>query len=61
MPEDSGDEVVCPCGEPNKKENRIGCDNPTCPVKWFHFSCAQLQHQMFRMESGSVKTAKHRR
>lgn len=32
----------CLCGRPNSFEVMIGCDGKTCPVGWFHFSCASV-------------------
>ena len=42
--DDSGDDILCPCGRPNHEENTIGCDMYSlhCNVKWYHFSCAGI-------------------
>ena len=42
LDDDSGDDILCPCGRPNRKENMIGCDSLHCNVKWYHFSCAGI-------------------
>ena len=35
----------------------IGCDGPSCAVKWFHFSCAGIERGVYQRENGSVQRA----
>ncbi len=42
--EATGDQVktsYCSCGGEDIG-NMVACDNPTCPIEWFHFSCVGL-------------------
>ena len=34
-------EFWCLCGGP-ESGNMIACDNPSCPIEWFHFECLGL-------------------
>ena len=39
----AGNEFWCLCGGPESGNyNMIACDNPGCPIEWFHFECAGL-------------------
>jgi len=42
--DDSGDDVLCPCGQPNNHENMIGCDSMNCSMKWYHFLSAGIDN-----------------
>ena len=33
-----GNEFLCLCGG-SESGNMIACDNPGCPIEWFHFEC----------------------
>lgn len=33
--------IYCACGE-TTEEDMVGCDNPLCPIEWFHYSCVQI-------------------
>ena len=45
---DDGAKVWCFCKQDKSYGNMmIGCDNPACPIQWFHLSCLKLeQHQV---------------
>ena len=32
----------CYCKEDESIDHMIGCDNPNCPIQWFHLSCLHL-------------------
>ena len=34
----------CLCGGP-ESGNMIACDNPGCPIEWFHFGCVGLVNE----------------
>jgi hypothetical protein len=42
MPIDPNEPTYCICGRVSFGE-MIGCDNPECPIEWFHFECVGLQ------------------
>ena len=52
-PVKNGDEVVeeeraekyCVCGEDKPGTWMIGCDNPECPVEWYHYSCVGIKRK----------------
>ena len=35
-------ELFCFCQQP-ENEDMIGCDNPSCKYKWFHFTCLKIK------------------
>ncbi|XP_054721668.1 inhibitor of growth protein 4-like [Uloborus diversus] len=41
MPVDPNEPTYCFCHQVSYGE-MIGCDNPDCPIEWFHFSCLGL-------------------
>ncbi|XP_065176531.1 inhibitor of growth protein 4-like [Sycon ciliatum] len=41
MPVDPNEPTYCVCHQVSYGE-MIGCDNPDCPVEWFHFACVGL-------------------
>ncbi|XP_001943164.2 inhibitor of growth protein 5-like [Acyrthosiphon pisum] len=41
MPVDPNEPTYCLCNQVSYGE-MIGCDNPDCPIEWFHFECVQL-------------------
>jgi len=41
MPIDPNEPVYCLCKRVSFGQ-MIGCDNPDCPVEWFHFECVGL-------------------
>ncbi|XP_050302674.1 inhibitor of growth protein 5 isoform X3 [Anthonomus grandis grandis] len=41
MPVDPNEPTYCLCHQVSYGE-MIGCDNPDCPIEWFHFACVQL-------------------
>lgn len=41
MPVDPNEPTYCLCHQVSYGE-MIGCDNPDCPVEWFHFPCVEL-------------------
>ncbi|RWS30526.1 inhibitor of growth protein 4-like protein [Leptotrombidium deliense] len=41
MPVDPNEPTYCLCHQVSYGE-MIGCDNPDCPIEWFHFGCVQL-------------------
>ncbi|XP_016413947.1 inhibitor of growth protein 5-like [Sinocyclocheilus rhinocerous] len=41
MPVDPNEPTYCLCHQVSYGE-MIGCDNPDCPVEWFHFACVDL-------------------
>ncbi|KAF7987511.1 hypothetical protein HCN44_003273 [Aphidius gifuensis] len=41
MPVDPNEPTYCLCHQVSYGE-MIGCDNPDCPIEWFHFSCVGL-------------------
>ena len=45
---DDGAKVWCFCKQDEPYgDMMIGCDNPACPIQWFHLSCLKLeQHQV---------------
>lgn len=45
MPETS-DSYYCYCRGPDEGE-MIGCDNPQCPIQWFHFECLEITTALF--------------
>lgn len=41
MPVDPNEPTYCLCHQVSYGE-MIGCDNPDCPIEWFHFGCVGL-------------------
>ncbi|XP_075254375.1 inhibitor of growth protein 4-like [Convolutriloba macropyga] len=41
MPVDPNEPTYCICQQVSYGE-MIGCDNPDCPIEWFHFNCVGL-------------------
>lgn len=41
MPVDPNEPTYCICHQVSYGE-MIGCDNPDCPIEWFHFNCVGL-------------------
>ncbi|CAI8048014.1 Inhibitor of growth protein 4 [Geodia barretti] len=41
MPVDPNEPTYCLCHQVSFGE-MIGCDNPECPIEWFHFQCVGL-------------------
>ncbi|XP_053213583.1 inhibitor of growth protein 5-like isoform X2 [Panonychus citri] len=41
MPVDPNEPTYCVCHQVSFGE-MIGCDNPDCPIEWFHFACVGL-------------------
>ncbi|XP_015791905.1 inhibitor of growth protein 5 [Tetranychus urticae] len=41
MPVDPNEPTYCICHQVSFGE-MIGCDNPDCPIEWFHFACVGL-------------------
>lgn len=41
MPVDPNEPTYCTCHQVSYGE-MIGCDNPDCPIEWFHFGCVGL-------------------
>ncbi|XP_050056013.1 inhibitor of growth protein 5-like [Aphis gossypii] len=41
MPVDPNEPTYCLCTQVSYAK-MIGCDNPDCPVEWFHFTCVKL-------------------
>ncbi|XP_016962143.1 inhibitor of growth protein 5 isoform X2 [Drosophila biarmipes] len=41
MPVDPNEPTYCLCHQVSYGE-MIGCDNPDCPIEWFHFACVGL-------------------
>ncbi|KAL1116876.1 hypothetical protein AAG570_005345 [Ranatra chinensis] len=41
MPVDPNEPTYCLCHQVSYGE-MIGCDNPDCPIEWFHFACVAL-------------------
>lgn len=41
MPVDPNEPTYCICHQVSYGE-MIGCDNPDCPIEWFHFGCVGL-------------------
>lgn len=41
MPVDPNEPTYCICRQVSYGE-MIGCDNPDCPIEWFHFACVTL-------------------
>ncbi|EFX72404.1 hypothetical protein DAPPUDRAFT_308315 [Daphnia pulex] len=41
MPVDPNEPTYCLCHQVSYGE-MIGCDNPDCPIEWFHFACVSL-------------------
>ncbi|KAM4663449.1 inhibitor of growth protein 5-like [Discoglossus pictus] len=41
MPLDPNEPTYCRCHQVSYGE-MIGCDNPDCPIEWFHFACVDL-------------------
>jgi hypothetical protein len=41
MPVDPNEPTYCVCHQVSYGE-MIGCDNPECPIEWFHFGCVGL-------------------
>ncbi|KAK3105047.1 hypothetical protein FSP39_016044 [Pinctada imbricata] len=42
MPVDPNEPTYCLCHQVSYGE-MIGCDNPDCPIEWFHFACVGLK------------------
>lgn len=42
MPVDPNEPTYCLCHQVSWGE-MVGCDNPHCPIEWFHFACVGLQ------------------
>jgi len=45
MPIDPNEPVYCTCKRVSFGQ-MIGCDNPDCPVEWFHFECVGLSESV---------------
>ncbi|XP_001949522.2 inhibitor of growth protein 4-like [Acyrthosiphon pisum] len=41
MPVDPNEPTYCLCNQVSYGQ-MIGCDNPDCPIEWFHFACVKL-------------------
>ena len=41
MPVDPNEPTYCLCQQVSYGE-MIGCDNPDCPIEWFHFGCLNI-------------------
>lgn len=41
MPVDPNEPVYCTCRQVSYGE-MVGCDNPDCPIEWFHFGCVGI-------------------
>merc|ERR1719282_1252958 len=41
MPVDPNEPAYCLCQQVSYGE-MIGCDNPDCPIEWFHFGCLNI-------------------
>uniref|UniRef100_A0A915L2Q1 Inhibitor of growth protein n=1 Tax=Romanomermis culicivorax TaxID=13658 RepID=A0A915L2Q1_ROMCU len=41
MPIDPNEPIYCTCRQVSYGQ-MIGCDNPDCPIEWFHFNCVGL-------------------
>jgi len=41
MPVDPNEPTYCLCQQVSYGE-MVGCDNPDCPIEWFHFGCMDL-------------------
>lgn len=41
MPIDPNEPTYCICGDVFYGE-MVACDNPNCPIEWFHFGCVGL-------------------
>jgi len=41
MPVDPNEPTYCLCNQVSYGE-MVGCDNPDCPIEWFHFTCVKL-------------------
>lgn len=44
MPVDPNEPTYCLCHQVSYGE-MIGCDNPDCPIEWFHFGCVGLSQK----------------
>uniref|UniRef100_UPI00358F0A2D inhibitor of growth protein 1-like n=1 Tax=Myxine glutinosa TaxID=7769 RepID=UPI00358F0A2D len=44
IPIDPDEPTYCLCEQVSYGE-MIGCDNPDCPIEWFHFACVGLRHK----------------
>lgn len=44
LPIDPDEPTYCLCQQVSFGQ-MIGCDNPKCPIEWFHFSCVRLTHK----------------
>lgn len=44
MPVDPNEPTYCLCHQVSYGE-MIGCDNPECPIEWFHFACVGLTNK----------------
>ena len=44
MPVDPNEPTYCLCHQVSYGE-MIGCDNPECPIEWFHFGCVGLTNK----------------
>uniref|UniRef100_T1H1T4 PHD-type domain-containing protein n=1 Tax=Megaselia scalaris TaxID=36166 RepID=T1H1T4_MEGSC len=44
MPVDPNEPTYCLCHQVSYGE-MIGCDNPDCPIEWFHFACVGLTNK----------------
>ncbi|KAI0990650.1 hypothetical protein GJ496_005884 [Pomphorhynchus laevis] len=44
MPIDPNEPTYCICSQVSYGE-MIGCDNPECPIEWFHFACVGLKEK----------------
>ncbi|XP_060853817.1 inhibitor of growth protein 4-like [Rhopalosiphum padi] len=41
MPVDPNEPTYCLCNQVSYGK-MVGCDNPDCPIEWFHFECVKL-------------------
>jgi hypothetical protein len=65
MPIDPNEPTYCICGRVSFGE-MIGCDNPECPIEWFHFECVGLHAPVkgkwyCPMCSAKLKKQKHKK
>lgn len=45
-PDERGKEnIFCLCQQPEDDRKYIGCDNPKCPVQWYHLDCLKLKRE----------------
>lgn len=39
------DKIYCTCKQEQPGQRMICCDNPGCPIAWFHYKCVSIERK----------------